>query len=315
MQPQPLVSIVTPAYNAAHFIRATIRSVLAQTYPHWEWIIVDDGSTDATATIVATCDDARVRLVRGGRTGLPAAARNAGLRRARAELVAFLDADDLWRPELLATQLAYLAAHPTVGLVFSRYYVWVDRHLQARQVVPDTRDLPNPGNMLPALCLHNYIGPSSVVVRRALLDAVGGFDEDRQLRGVEDYDLWLRLAERTLFGCVDRPLYWYRIHSGNLSANERHIAEGRILAVERALARCPDLRRHPQLSGAALAAHQLHWRARSLLLDGADDCGRRMFAQSLRIRPLNRDAWIGLALSMLGARGIRMLRRLSRRMW
>jgi glycosyltransferase involved in cell wall biosynthesis len=311
----PVVSIVTPAYNAAPFIGTTIESVLAQSYPCWEWIIVDDGSTDATTEIVSNCRDPRVRLVRAKHSGLPAAARNVGLSLAQGQLVAFLDADDLWEPNKLTLQVQYLAQHPHVGLVWSRYYVWVDQHKRPRQIVPATRGIPNPGNMLSLLCLENRIGTSSVLARRKYLVSCGGFDENQRLRGVEDYDLWLRLAARCLFGFLEQPLYWYRLHAANISGGEARIQERRIIAVERALARHPELRAAPGFSGAEMSARKLCWQAQGLLKDGVGDCGFGLFLRSLRLRPHNPAAWTGLALSTLGPGTLGAARRLARRLW
>jgi len=112
---QPLVSVVIPAFNAVRFLTGSIPSVLAQTWTDFELIVVDDGSTDATAACVQAFDDPRIRLVSQTNRGL-AGARNGGIREARGTYIAFLDADDLWHPEKLARHVAHLQSQPGVGV-------------------------------------------------------------------------------------------------------------------------------------------------------------------------------------------------------
>ena len=308
----PRVSIITPAYNAAPYLGATARTVLAQSYVDWEWLIVDDGSTDGTAEIAAALEDPRVRLIRASHSGLPAVGRNIGIGAACGDYVALLDADDLWEPDKLAEQMAYVAVHPEVGLVFSRFYLWVDSHKRPREVLPDTCGLPNPGWMLPLLVLKNRIGTSSAVIRRDLIVKAGGFDEDVRQRATEDYELWLRLAALAPFGYVDRPLSWYRIHSTNISDRQLSLMSGHVLALEKTFRRQPELYDQPELSAARMTARKLRWLGSGRLLDGVDDCGWHDLLQSLKIWPADSETWKLFALSFLGARGIKVLRRISR---
>lgn len=115
------ISIVTPMYNGGRFVAQTIESVLAQTYPHWEMLIVDDGSKDDSPEIVGaySARDPRIKLIRQPNSG-SAAARNNALRRARGRYICFLDADDLWDPEFLARQIAFIQ-EKAAGLVYASY--------------------------------------------------------------------------------------------------------------------------------------------------------------------------------------------------
>ena len=113
----PLVSVIVPAYNNAHFLPAAIDSILNQTFDNFELIVVDDGSTDNTQAVLAGFGD-RLRYVRKANGG-PSSARNLGIQMARGQLIAFQDADDLWLPEKLALQVAYFHLHPEVGVVFT----------------------------------------------------------------------------------------------------------------------------------------------------------------------------------------------------
>ena len=204
-----------PGYNAEGHIAEAIGSVLGQTYADWELIVVDDGSTDGTASVVKglSARDARIRYVYRENGG-QAAARNTGLRASRGDLVAFLDADDLWLPEKLAAQVA-LMEETGVDLVYSDGYVFSDEG----DVSPDERFHILPGEargeeMFRTLFTSNRIGTLSVLVKREALDAVGRFDENRAYQNCEDYDLWLRLAKWGAgFYGMEEKLMRYRRHA------------------------------------------------------------------------------------------------------
>jgi glycosyltransferase involved in cell wall biosynthesis len=216
----PAVSVVIPAFNAAATLDATLRSVLDQDLGDFEVIVVDDASTDDTATRADRFArlDPRVRLVRRDRNGgRPAIPRNDGIRAARGELLAFCDADDLWHPAKLSRQVAAMRRHPELGFVYAI----------ARELRADARGTWGTGRLLPfpftasidlaALRRRNTIVASSVLARTALVREVGGFDEAASLRAMEDFDLWLRLAERAPFGLVPRVLVKYRVRPGSTS--------------------------------------------------------------------------------------------------
>ncbi|HTW27295.1 MAG TPA: glycosyltransferase [Acetobacteraceae bacterium] len=172
------VSTIIPAYNAAGTISRTIESALAQTLPPLEILVVDDGSTDATAEIVGRFGPP-VRLVRKPNGG-PASARNLGAREAQGEWLAMLDADDWWYPDKLARQLA-LDDDPRIAIIHA-----LASHSRMR--VPSEIRFAD-------LWRANLLINSTVLIRRSVFQALGGFDEDRRLISVEDYNLWLRVAE------------------------------------------------------------------------------------------------------------------------
>lgn len=212
---QDLVSVIMPAYNAGRHVAESVRSVQAQTYAAWELIIVDDGSTDDTAEVVRSLvvADARVRSVRRPNGG-QGAARNTGLGKASGRLIAFLDADDLWLPEKLAAQLAVLE-EKGVDLVYTDGYIFSDEGTES----PEEHFYILPGEargveMYRTLFNSNRIGTLSVLVKRAALDAVGLFDEDRAYQNCEDYDLWMRLARNgaSFYGMTEK-LTRYRRHA------------------------------------------------------------------------------------------------------
>ena len=252
MTERPRVSIVLAVHNQARWLPETLASVRAQTMPDWELVLVDDGSTDATAEIAARATaDSRIRHLTGSRRER-AAARNRGIAATSADLIAFLDGDDLWHPEKLARQLERLAAAPDAALCYTvaRYVDADDRPLPIRRP-----PVPVEGAVFPALVRANRMILSSVVVRRAVLDRVGTFDDALPVLGCEDWDLWLRIARGHPLAVVPEELTRYRVHGDN-TPQAAVLASG--IAVLETLYRDPDVAvaarcSHPR----ALAA--LHW--------------------------------------------------------
>ncbi|GAB3637401.1 hypothetical protein GCM10027422_29910 [Hymenobacter arcticus] len=219
-----LVSVIMPAYNAAAHLAATIESVQSQTYPHWELVIVDDGSTDDTRNIVQryAAHDERIRYIyqsnaRQGR------ARNNGLKHATGRYIAFLDADDLWLPHKLAVQVPFLE-ESGADLIFSDTYVFEHQHeLTAnseRMHVP-AQAYAGPAG-LELFLAHNRIPILTVLCKRQVLEAVGGFTENQLIQNAEDYHLWLKLLlqDYQLLG-TSQVLAAYRVHSNSVSGTDR----------------------------------------------------------------------------------------------
>jgi O-antigen/teichoic acid export membrane protein/glycosyltransferase involved in cell wall biosynthesis len=213
----PAVSVIVTTYNYGHYLAGALISVLRQTLADWEVIIIDDGSTDDTAAVVEPfLADPRVQYLRIEHAG-QSAAKNVGLRRARAPLVAFLDADDLWLPDKLERQVALFRADPTLGVVYTRRLL-IDE--QGRELIFRESKLHR-GIVLEAMFRDNFVCFSSAMVRSSVFDAVGLFDESLTL--AIDYDLWLRVARQYRFDYVAEPLVKYRTGHANLSrrAEER----------------------------------------------------------------------------------------------
>jgi teichuronic acid biosynthesis glycosyltransferase TuaG len=208
----PLISIVMPAYNAERYLTASIASVQCQTFTDWELLVIDDGSIDTTAEIARSCadDDARIKVFSQSNGG-QAKARNTGLAASRGNLIAFLDADDLWLPEKLAAQIAVLD-RTNVDLVFSDGYIFSEDGAEDRfNILPGEA---RGAEMFRTLFTSNRIATLSVLVKRHVLDSVGRFDEDRAYQNCEDYDLWMRLAKNgaSFYGMPEK-LMRYRRHS------------------------------------------------------------------------------------------------------
>lgn len=205
----PSVSVIVPTYNRAALLEEAIASVLAQTFTDWELIVVDDGSTDATAAMLAKLDESRLRVVRVDHTGSPARVRNAGLAVARGKYVAFLDDDDLWRPEKLAVQVPLLER----GRFRWSYTGFVSADVRGTRYQPISVDRIHSGYIIKLLLdLRAAVALPTVVAERALLAEVGGFDAAMRCR--EDYALWLTLCQRAEVVATRELLTIVRDHPG-----------------------------------------------------------------------------------------------------
>lgn len=237
----PLVTAVIPAFNAAATIEATLRSVRAQTWPALEIIVVDDGSSDTTPEIVQghAAEDARLRLLRQANAGV-AAARNHGITAARGELVAPVDADDLWHPTKIARQVAAMQGEEDVALVYT-WFALVD----GKGCVTSARYRQQAeGDVFAALCRRNLVGNgSSALMRRDAVLAVGGYDPSlraRRAQGCEDYKLYLQLAERHRFALVRAFLTGYRQTVANMSSDLGQMLRSFDLVTNEMRARHPE---------------------------------------------------------------------------
>ena len=237
MQTQPLVSVVLPAHNASQTIIRALHSVATQTYPNLEIIVVDDASTDGTAALVSGWNEAPVRLERLTTQSGAAAARNHGLKLARGEYVAFLDADDEWLPEKTTMQVSVLNWDPTISFVTCESWL-VGADGTIKGTVNSGRTRPVGAKAWKTLLRHPSVATPCVMVRRDQALALGGFDASLPI--AEDQDFWIRLA---LAGSVAHlPQELVRVHDrpGSLSKREsrntaaitlpiilRHLAQNR----------------------------------------------------------------------------------------
>ena len=220
----PRVSVVIPTYNHARFLGEALRSVIAQTTPDWEAIVVNNFSEDDTEAVVAGLNDPRIQLINFRNRGVIAASRNQGIGRARGEWVAFLDSDDAWMPRKLELSLAAANGADVVGTA-----LLVE---QAGAVVREQKSGPAARARYRALLYNgSCLTPSATMVRRAMLEAVGRFNEDPAFATGEDHDLWLKLAGHGARFCfIDDALSRYRLHEDNQSAlAARHL--GAALAI------------------------------------------------------------------------------------
>jgi glycosyltransferase involved in cell wall biosynthesis len=194
----PRISVILPTYNRAWILGEAVDSVLNQDYANLELIVVDDGSTDDTASLIATYAD-RITVICQANRGV-SAARNAGIRAASGELIALLDSDDTWLPGKVTAQASFFETHPD-ALICQTQEIWIRNGVR---VNPGNHHRKQTGMIFErslALCL---VSPSAVMMRRSLLDEMGLFDE--ALPACEDYDLWLRIAWKYPIHLIDQAL-------------------------------------------------------------------------------------------------------------
>jgi teichuronic acid biosynthesis glycosyltransferase TuaG len=215
----PLVSVIICVFNAERYIGACLRSVLAQTYPHFELIVVNDASTDGTIAEVQKFHDSRIRIVHLPTTsGGPAVPRNRGGDVATGKYLAFLDADDLWLPEKLEKQVALMEAHPEYG--YTHTACWkIDEH--GTRLGPRHGDsLPLSGAYWEVLLQQVWMTSSTVMVSRESWERIGPFNETDEWRVHEDLEFALRYAKTMPFGVLKEPLAEYRLTPGNISSRK-----------------------------------------------------------------------------------------------
>ena len=238
--PAKLVSIIIPSYNYSQYISDAINSILEQTYPHWEIIVVDDGSMDNTADVVArfTAQDSRIKYYYQQNQGL-SAARNTGIYLSQGEYLQLLDADDYLSPTKLELQVKVLAANPKIALVYGDTYNF--QHSNDSTVPREMKKLnlhmaPTSGQGL-ELAMHlaydNVFLPGNPLFRKALAKQIGAFDE--QLFSLEDWHFWYRGVLQGVTYMYDNQCgteFFARTHGSNMSGNRYKMWKYKIQARE-----------------------------------------------------------------------------------
>jgi glycosyltransferase involved in cell wall biosynthesis len=226
----PQVSVIIPTYNRRAMVREAIDSVLAQSFRAFELIVVDDGSTDPTDQELSQRTDDRIRFHRIEHRG-PAAARNCGVELANAPMIAFLDSDDLWAPDKLERQVAFMRANPACA-ISQTDEIWIR---DGRRVNPGTRHRKRAGDIFIDSLRTCLISMSATMMRADLFRSLGGFDEI--MSAAEDYDLWLRILIDHEAGLLDEPLVTRRGgRPDQTSAATPALDRFRILALAKLLA-------------------------------------------------------------------------------
>lgn len=223
----PRVSIVIPAYNAAAYLAATLRSVLNSTYTDYEVVVVDDGSTDETAAIARTFDE-RVRLISQTNRGM-SASRNRGIDASDSEFIALLDSDDIWHPRKLALQVAALDAHRDHGFSYTDFTVW-DGNANvpfASEARSGRVDPSFSGWIYTRLILTNWALPSSLLLRRSSWETTGPFLCNDQK--TDDWEYLVRASRQFRFLKLAESLVLYRQHSSSLSRQIRTVNAGELM--------------------------------------------------------------------------------------
>jgi glycosyltransferase involved in cell wall biosynthesis len=261
----PPVSVLMSVYNGEQFLAEAVESILHQTYRDFEFIIVNDGSTDGTSSILEAYHDERIVLLQQQHAGLTKAL-NAGLSMARGAYIARMDADDISLPERLERQIAFLQDNPAVGLISSHFYI-IDRegkHISLCRPPAENEALQN------ALLTANQFCHGAAVFRSDCLKAAGTYREFFTF--AQDFDLWLRIAEKYQCGNLSFPLYKWREDSRSLSLSSMkqddnqfvYAAFAILLAQERRVTGMDRLQRYPEKHWNL--KHEMSFAARRTLL-------------------------------------------------
>ncbi|MFL5906775.1 MAG: glycosyltransferase family 2 protein [Solirubrobacterales bacterium] len=294
----PEVSVVIPTYNSARYLVEAVRSVLAQTFEDLEVIVVDDGSTDDTASVIDGIDP-RVRYVRQENSGV-SVARNNGVAESSARYVAFLDADDTWVPEKLTKQVEALRANPGYRLCYTAFTV-TDSELKPIEV----RRPRQRGTALETLLLHgNFVGggSSTVLCEREVFTKAGGFDPS--LSQCADWDMSVRLAALTDFLYLDEALVNYRQHGMNMSSDPRLLEDDSVRVLEKGFAT-------PGIDSAITSKRRRALARNDMVLAGTYfQAGRYRDFARCAARSVSRDP---RRVSYLAGFPVRVARRMSRR--
>jgi glycosyltransferase involved in cell wall biosynthesis len=301
----PVVSIIIPAFNAEKYIAESVESIVDQSHPSVECIVVDDGSTDRTAEIVAGFGD-RVHLTRQANAER-SAARNAGLAQASGEYVGFLDADDLLLPGKVAEQVTFLEAHPEYDVVYSLVKYFREEGKDDCYTV--RRPTPS-GDILPQLIYTNFITMNSPLFRKAAVKRVAGFDVS--LSRYEDWDFLLRLAlTGSRFGFVDSFHALCRMHGENTVKDQVRMFEAKLTVAHKIVDQfAEELDRSGIDRRGVVAFHQADF-GRKLILAGQVAEGRRLIADASRCDFPHRQKFLmfSLAAGLCGYHFVALMQR------
>lgn len=307
----PKVSVVIPTYNCDRLLGETINSVLHQTYLDFEVIVVDDGSTDRTAELVNNYGK-NVRYLYQENKG-QGAARNAGMRMSNGVYIAFLDSDDIWLPTKLERQMSVIDSGSNVNFVYCDVEVF--EHLSgARLFFARQLFKPYQGNNIGSkLLLNNFIFSSTPIVKQKVFEKVGYFDESRLLQGIEDWDMWLRIAANYSLTFLGEPLAKYRVHDRNMVGNGNYdplkFLKQWIEVIKRATEFAPQV--YSSVSPKAISNAYLRTAAK-LLSKSQNDEARQMLYPAISHSPLSWKAYLLWLLTFMPLEAVALLTKIAR---
>ncbi|HAG85072.1 MAG TPA: glycosyl transferase family A [Cyanobacteria bacterium UBA12227] len=230
----PLISVIIPVYNGENTIRETIVSVLNQTFSDLEVIVINDGSQDSTLEIISSIRDSRLKVFSYPNAN-QAVSRNRGIALACGEYISFIDADDLWTPDKLEAQFNALQEHPQADVAYS----WTNCIDEAGKFLRRGYYISVSGNVYKKLLLNNFLeNGSNPLIRRHALAEVGGFEPS--VVPAEDWDMYLRLANRYQFVGLAYPQILYRISPNSTSTNVSKMERGCLQVIERNFSQVPE---------------------------------------------------------------------------
>ncbi len=306
MNSSPLASVIIPAYNCAQYIALAVRSALDQDYPNKEIIVVNDGSTDSTAEVLAQFG-ARIVVINQANCGV-AAARNRGMQSARGDYIALLDADDVWLPGKLRKQVDYLSAHPELGAVYCAWREWRPDalgvftlpHVSRDALEQDGIEAQDSGWLYNKLFQDSIIHTTTLLMRREIMQQAGSFDP--ALRRGQDYDYWFRLSRLAPIHKLRAVLSLYRIHPQSIS-HQPHRANYPVLVIQKALAQWGRVgpegsETAPAIINGVLSRHWFDFGYQHLQ-QGDPKLAYHAFQHAIRLRPTRVKAWVNAARSLV----------------
>ena len=277
MQHTPLISVIIPTYNRADLLPRAVRSACEQTYTNLEILIVDDASSDNTEEVAKKLEqeDTRVRYIKREENGGGSAARNTGIKQSEGKYIALLDSDDEWFNEKIEKQLELLEKNTcqNIGLIYCGFIRKKNSETKSQFTPKHRCDISKD------LLGKNVVGGcSGVLVKKECFDTCGLFDESPEIRsgGAQDYELWLRIAQKYSFDFIPQSLFFYYLHKQNMTKTNK--ALDRIRALEYISKKYSDLYKQNPL----LFAEQLKTQGVTLLESGDHKLARRKFKESLK---------------------------------
>jgi len=298
----PKVSIIIPTYNCREFIGRAIRSVLDQTFQDFELIIVDDGSTDNTKEIVNDLikKDKRIKYIYQENSGGPGKPMNTGILASRGEFIAFLDSDDEWLPEKLEKQLKLFkdSFNKGLGLVSCNCNILcIEENSQKILGEYKTPNFPSRNKAFQKLLRDCFIfSESSVLTKKKVLDKVGLFDENAEVKGFQDWELWLRIVKNHDFSSLPEPLLKYYFHKDNYSITKIKNLRKNTKFFEYVLNKHKkDYQKYPKIYSFSLLRLAIGY---SRL--GDIKKGRKVFLQAIKINPLDIKNYFCFLISFFG---------------
>ncbi len=291
-----LISVIIPCYNRERSLERAIRGVLDQSYRNIELIVVDDCSTDGSCAIVEGIDDPRLRLIRHETNQGAGGARDTGIRAAQSDLIAFQDSDDNWFPDKLEIQMRhfsdladdYIATFHT-KIIYGRSIDrkgWKSYGVRHASCVPGPGEAPKSGDMSAAFLWGNFMGPPTVMLKKAAYLAAGGFDP--KVRNNDDWDLNLRLSQQGKISFIDEPLMIVYDSFDGISKDPAASAFSMIVVFGKIKRRLPDA---PALAAHAITIH------RFLMMKGKPKSARRFVRKALALKPGDPAHYLRLALT------------------
>jgi len=308
MEHEPLVSVVIPTYNLCDNLVEAVESVMAQSYPYIELIVVDDGSTDQTQARMEEYGD-NIVYVRQANQG-PAAARNTGLETATGEFIAFLDADDLWRPEKVRKQIDYFREHPELGMLCTDSREFDETGTFSDSFLAQFGRIDRDGYVFETIAATAFPLTSTVMIRKECIET--GLRFNTELTRFQDIDFFMRINLLYPIATIDEQLVDRRLHAGNRSKDHYGRFLSRTIAFTKILSDGTELNSAQRRAVRKLLASSCskvggcHW--------GKFDMkeARRWYWKAVRFDAVGLDALAHVVLSFLPVRCIAFLRRLKR---